>query len=172
MAVSVPLRYLDRQSTQTLREGLEEYYAAHPNLTDPRQLPEAFARIILAHDVSHVVYGCDTGMYDELKLLPLTWWTSDYHFGDHVRTLRDPAIGPAVRIMYDDLIAQHGALWLYTSIFFVLPKLLPELVAIWRINRGRRRFVPFLNFEPLLDRTLVTIRQEFDLLPLLGERSG
>lgn len=155
--------FLDKSSTQTLREGLEEYYAAYPNLTDPRELSEAFARIILAHDVSHVVYGCDTGMYDELKLLPLTWWTSDYHFSDHLRTLKSPAIGSAVMIMYDDLIKQHGALWLYSSIFIVLPKLLPELIALWFKNRHRQHFVPFLQFEPLLDRSLLDIRQEFEL---------
>ncbi len=156
--------YLDRNSTQTLRAGLDEYYAAYPELTDPRQLSEAFARIILAHDASHVIYGCDTGMYDELKLLPLIWWTSDYHFSDHLRTLGDPAIGPAIKIMYDDLIAQHGTLWLYSSMFMVLPKLLPELVSVWRSNRDRRRFVPFLTFEPLLERPLLDIRQEFGLL--------
>ncbi|UFP93291.1 hypothetical protein [Gloeobacter morelensis] len=160
--------YLDKGSTQTLREGLEEYYAAYPNLTDPRELSEAFARIILAHDVSHVVYGCDTGMYDELKLLPLTWWTSDYHFSDHLRTLRDPVIGPAVAIMYDDLIKQHGTLWLYGSMFVEFPKLVPELTALWLRNRKRQRFVPFLQFEPLLDRPLLDIREEFELLPFVG----
>lgn len=162
-------RYLDRHSTQTLRAGLDEYYVTYPELTDPRQLSEAFARIILAHDASHVVYGCDTGMYDELKLLPLTWWTSDYHFGDYLRTLRDPAIGPAVKVMYDDLIKQHGVLRLYSSIFLVLPQLLPELFSMWWTNRNRRRFVPFLTFEPLLDRPLLDIRREFDLFPFAGK---
>ncbi|AGY60112.1 hypothetical protein GKIL_3866 [Gloeobacter kilaueensis JS1] len=168
----IRLDYLKSDSSQTLREGLEEYYAAHPNLTDPRQLDAAFARIILAHDASHVIYGCDTGMYDELKLLPLTWWTSDYHFSDHLRTLRDPAIGPAVKIMYDDLIKEHGSLWLYSSMLLVLPKLVPELIRLWWRNRGRGRFVPFLAFEPLLDRSLVEIRREFDLLPLMARRPG
>jgi len=40
-------------------------------------------------------------MYDELKL-PLTWWTSDW-FRD-LRTQR-PTIGPAVKRMYDDMVA-------------------------------------------------------------------
>jgi|SRR5919202_1974912 hypothetical protein len=92
-------RYADKTSTQTLREGLEEYYALNPNITDPRQLPPEFAKILLAHDVSHIVYGCDTGMYDELKLLPLTWWTSNYKFRNHLQTLKDPNISPAIRVI-------------------------------------------------------------------------
>jgi len=89
-------------------------------------LPE-FAKILMAHDASHIIYGCDMSMYDELKLLPLTWWTSDYKFRDHLRTLKDPNI-PAVK--HDDM-KQHGLLWLYGSIFFVLPPLLPGLIKMW-----------------------------------------
>jgi hypothetical protein len=158
------LDYTNKNSTQTLRQGLEEYYRLNPNLTDPRELPQEFARILLAHDVSHITFGCDTGMYDELKLLPLTWWASDYKFCDHVRTVQDPSIRPAINIMYDDLIKEHGVLWLYSSIFFVLPQLLPELISMWLKTRKRLRYVPFLNFEALLDKQLLDIRKEFDLL--------
>jgi hypothetical protein len=105
-------RYTDRSSTQTLRQGLEEYYAVNLKVTDPRSLQPEFAKILLAHDVSHVVYGCDTSMYDELKILPLTWWTSNYRFRDHLRTLKDPVISPAIKLMYDDLVKEHGATWL------------------------------------------------------------
>jgi hypothetical protein len=160
-------RYTDRDSTQTVQQGLEEYYAVNPNVTDPRKLPPEFAKILLAHDVSHVVYGCDTGMYDELKILPLTWWTSNYKFRDHLSTLKDPTISPAIKVMYDDLVKEHGVIWLYASIFFVLPQLLPELISIWRKSRHRQRFVPFLAFEPLLNCSLLEIRQEFDLLTFM-----
>ncbi|MBW4562402.1 MAG: hypothetical protein KME32_14865 [Mojavia pulchra JT2-VF2] len=160
-------RYKDKHSTQTLQQGLDEYYAVNPNITNPQDLPPEFAKILLAHDASHVTYGCDTGMYDELKLLPLTWWTSDYKFHDHLQTLKDPTISPAIRVMYEDLIKQHGVLWLYSSIFLTLPQLLPELTQMWLKTRKRRRYVPFLNFEPLLERSLLEIRQEFDLLPFV-----
>lgn len=106
--------YTDRSSTQTLRPGLEEYYAVNPNVTDPRSLRPEFAKILLADDASHVVYGCDAGMYDELKILPLRWWTSNYKFRAHLRTLPDPIISPAIKLMYDDLVIEHGVIWLYT----------------------------------------------------------
>ncbi|BAZ13572.1 hypothetical protein NIES4071_54110 [Calothrix sp. NIES-4071] len=161
--------YMDKNSTLTLTEGLEEYYILNPNVTDPRKLPPDFAKILLAHDVSHVIYGCDTGMFDELKILPLTWWTSNYKFRDHLRTLKDPTISPAIRVMYDDLIKEHGVVWLYGSILCVFPRLLPELIAMWfkAKRRQNQHLVPFLDFELLLDKSLIEIRQHFDLLPFI-----
>ena len=160
--------YTNKHSTQTLNQGLEEYYEINSSITDPRELPPEFAQILLAHDISHVVLGCDTNMYDEIKLLPLGFWTSDFKFGDYIRTRKDPKIRPAIDIMYDDLIRQHGVLWLYSSILFVLPRLLPEVLTIWFKTRGTRKYYPFLDYEPLLNCSLLEIRQDFDLLPFIN----
>ncbi|MCU0570109.1 MAG: hypothetical protein MUF49_26495 [Oculatellaceae cyanobacterium Prado106] len=58
---SLPL-YLNPHSTQTLREGLAEYYAHNPQVTPPQSQPSEFSQILTAHDVGHVIYGCDTGL--------------------------------------------------------------------------------------------------------------
>jgi hypothetical protein len=156
-------RYIDRNSTQTLREGLEEYYVFNPHVTPPSTQPSDFAKILAAHDVGHVIYGCDTGMYDELKILPLFWWTSECTFA----RFREMRKTPAVDIMYDDMIREKGVLWLYGVIFKVLPSLIPEIITIWFKTRQHRKRIPFLEFEPLLDRSLLDIRQEFDLLQFI-----
>jgi hypothetical protein len=159
--------YTHKDSIQTLKEGLEEYYAMNPNVTDPRkEIPEC-GKILLAHDVSHVVYGCDTNMYDELKILPLTFWTSDFKFKDYINTRKDPKIKPVIDIMYDNLIAKHGILWLYSSIFLVLPLLIPELIVIWFKTRGDRQYFPFFDYDRWFDLSLLEIRQEFSLLEFL-----
>ena len=116
-------QYTDRNSTQTLHQGIEEYYQCNPKITDPRSLPPEFAQILIAHDITHVILGCDTDMYDEIKLLPLSFWTSDFKFADYLRVNKNPKIKPAIDIMYNDLIKQHGRLWLYSSILLVLPRL-------------------------------------------------
>jgi hypothetical protein len=167
MAKRIRPQYTAQESTQTLRNGLEEYYAVNPNITDPRELPPAFAKILLAHDVTHIILGLDTDMYDELKLLPLCFWTSDYKFSDYLRTVQDPTIRPAIGIMFDDMVKQHGYLMLFGSIFAVLPLLLPEALSMWFKTRGLRKYYPFLDYEPLLDRPLLDIRQEFSLLPFI-----
>jgi hypothetical protein len=155
--------YGDKSSTQTLREGLAEYYALNPHVTAPETQPSEFAKILKAHDVGHVIYGCDTGMYDELKILPLFWWTSECTFGTYLKMKNSPAID----VMYADMIKEKGVLWLYGAVLKVLPSLIPDLVGMWFKTRDRQKRLPFLNFEPLLDRSLLDIRQEFDLLQLI-----
>lgn len=155
--------YINKHSAQTLREGLTEYYALNPHVTDPATQPSEFGKILRAHDVGHVIYGCDTGMYDELKILPLFWWTSECTFQAYL-SMRN---SPAVDVMYEDMVKEKGELWLYGAVLRVLPGVLAELIPIWFKTRNRRKLLPFLEFEPLLDRTLLDIRQEFDLLPFI-----
>ncbi|MGB7415380.1 MAG: hypothetical protein WA902_14330 [Thermosynechococcaceae cyanobacterium] len=155
--------YTAPDSTQTLREGLTEYYALNPHVTNPQTQPPEFGAILRAHDVGHVIYGCDTGMYDELRLLPLFWWTSECTF----RAYLEMKNSPAVDVMYEDLIREKSIGWLYASILKVLPRLIPTLLVMWLKTRRRQSRVPFLQFEPLLDQSLLKIRQTFDLLPLM-----
>ncbi|MEO0538829.1 MAG: hypothetical protein AAF215_33845 [Cyanobacteria bacterium P01_A01_bin.123] len=155
--------YMDKHSTQTLREGLVEYYILNPHVTDPATQPSDFAEILWAHDVGHVIYGCDTGMYDELKILPLFWWTSECTFQTYLKMKNSPA----VEVMYEDMIKEKGAFWLYRAILRVLPGVILELMPVFFKTRNRSKLLPFLEFEPLLDRPLLDIRQEFDLLPFI-----
>jgi len=156
-------RYVDRNSTQTLREGLVEYYQLNPHVTDPHTQPSDFGKILLAHDVGHVIYGCDTGMFDELRILPLFWWTSECTFGRYLEMKNSPAVD----VMYEDLIREKGTLWLYGAVLREVPRLIPELVSMWFKTRNHPKRLPFLEFEPLLDRALLDIRQEFYLMPLI-----
>ncbi len=155
--------YMNSNSIQTVREGLAEYYALNPNVTPPETQPAEFGKILHAHDVGHVIYGCDTGMFDELKILPLFWWTSECTFGTYLK-MKD---SPAVDVMYADMIREKGVLWLYGAVLRVLPMLIPTLIPIWFQTRKRQKLLPFLEFEPLLDRSLLDIRQEFDLLQFI-----
>ena len=65
------------------------------------------------------------------------------------------------------MIRDKGVLWLYGAFLRVLPSLIPALIPIWFKTRKRRKLLPFLEFEPLLDRSLLDIRQEFDLLQFI-----
>jgi hypothetical protein len=158
-----PPHYKNKNSTQTLREGLVEYYACNSHVTPPETQPSEFAKILLAHDVGHVIYGCDTGMFDELKLLPLFWWTSECTFQTYLK-MKD---SPAVDVMYEDMIREKGTPWLYRTVLKVLPSLIITLIPIWFKTRNRQQRLPFLEFEPLLDRSLLQIRQQYDLLQFI-----
>jgi hypothetical protein len=157
-------QYMDKASTQTLREGLAEYYVLNPHVTPPETQPPEFAKILFAHDVGHVIYGCDTGMFDELKILPLFWWTSECTFKTYLQMKNSPAVD----VMYADMIREKGVLWLYGQVLKVLPALIPTLIPIWCKTRKWQKRLPFLEFEPLLERSLLDIRQEFNLLQFMA----
>jgi hypothetical protein len=59
------LRYQARASTQTLAEGVAEYYAAHPQLSALRGMTPEAQDFFRCHDVAHVVFGCGTSLDDE-----------------------------------------------------------------------------------------------------------
>ncbi|MEO1620291.1 MAG: hypothetical protein AAFU53_04560 [Cyanobacteria bacterium J06632_3] len=156
-------QYLKKDSTQTLREGLKEYYAANPHVTLPDTQTADFGRILAAHDALHVIYACDTGMYDELRLLPLSWWTSECTFNKYLSMKNSPAVDQ----MYNDMIKEKGTLWLYRSVLKVLPRLIPTVVSMWFKTRDRKKRLPFFDYLQLLEQPLLKIRQDFDLLPLI-----
>lgn len=58
-------RYQSAASSQTLAEGLAEYYDAHRELKRGDALSPEAREFFHAHDVVHVVYGCGTSMPDE-----------------------------------------------------------------------------------------------------------
>jgi hypothetical protein len=163
-----PAEYECRESTQTLRQGLQEFYALNPQITAPDSQPVEFAEILRAHDVGHVIFGCNADMYDELKLLPLFWWTTECTFSTYL-TMKD---SPVVDVMYADMIQERGSLWLFASILRTLPRLLPELAIIWLKTRNWRKRLPFLDYQHLLDRELDSIRSEYDLFQFMKRPSS
>ena len=69
-AITTRCQYQEAESSQTLREGLAEYYAANPDLFDPEALAKDerlgdLGRFFAAHDACHVLFGLDTSLGDE-----------------------------------------------------------------------------------------------------------
>ena len=78
----IPHRFESATSTQTLAEGLAEYYSANPQLKRDADLLSAEARSFFrCHDTVHVVYGCGSAMPDEaiVKLASLCGTTAGLH---------------------------------------------------------------------------------------------
>ncbi len=57
--------YEAQASQQTLAEGLAEYYARHPGLSDVAAMPPEAQAFFRSHDVAHVVFGCGIALPDE-----------------------------------------------------------------------------------------------------------
>lgn len=74
------LAFQRQESALTLAQGLDAYFAAHPDLVrGPDLSPEAQA-FFRCHDTVHVVFGCDTTLEDEavVKLASLFGTTAGF----------------------------------------------------------------------------------------------
>ena len=59
-------KFESQHSTQTLAQGLEEYFAANPSLKRQDSLLSTDAKqFFRSHDIVHVLFGCGTTMPDE-----------------------------------------------------------------------------------------------------------
>jgi hypothetical protein len=143
--------YQRQDSTQTLREGIAEYYRSDPRLLAPRDLPDHARRSLLAHDAAHVVFGCDTSARGEIALsrwtlLGATDWIPIYARGLATRETR----------------------WLFVEFFKKLRPLsvllgaLDGCRAVYRSLRMTSRW-PSYEYERYLDRPLDTLRRQFGI---------
>ncbi len=140
-----------QDSTQTLEQGLTEYFHSNPFLKRDDDLLSLEAKqFFRAHDVVHVLYGCGTTMPDEavVKLSSLLGTTG----------------GLAVLRGY----ANHETLDIYTKLPFgstVLALLAsPYLIlrTLWRCSRQTRRW-PWVEHQAYLHTPLNEIRSEFGI---------
>ena len=62
-----PMEFLNQYCELTLREGLEESYSHNPEVAS---MSRAKAKLLTDHDLTHVIFGCDTSIVGELMLKP------------------------------------------------------------------------------------------------------
>jgi hypothetical protein len=145
------LCYQHRDSTQTLREGIAEYYRSDPRLLAPRDLPDRARRSLLAHDAAHVIFGCDTSARGEIALSRWTLFGATDWIPIYARGL-----------------ATRETRWLFVEFFKKLRPLslllgaLDGLRAVYRSLRMASRW-PSFGYERYLDRPLGTLRRQFGI---------
>jgi hypothetical protein len=151
-AMTVPgSSYMEQESPETLRDGLAEYYAAHPELFLPDQMPADEAELFRQHDAAHVLFAC--GITIRGEILIDTWAIFGSTLG--VRGYLDYLKLPQVSLV----LLQAGS-------FRLAVELLRSLPNVVRILRRCARFTEkwhWRNYEQHLDRPLREIRAQFNI---------
>jgi hypothetical protein len=148
-----PLRYQRQDSTQTLADGLEEYYAANAGkVVRPRDLPPESVALFRSHDICHVVFGLNTTLDDEALA--------------DVRTLLSCDVG--VRRYATYLATDKQAQTLFKELGY-LTSAWVTLLAVPRICRAtieafrmKKRW-PWTPPESFQERPLAELRQEYGI---------
>ena len=68
------MEFLNPNCTQTLQEGLDELYSQNPDVAATSKLK---GKSFQDHDVTHVIFGCDTSIRGEIILKPWILFGTD-----------------------------------------------------------------------------------------------
>ncbi len=147
-------KYLDATSTQTLRDGLDEYYAVNSGLLDPDGLESEVAEAFRRHDIGHVVFGCDTSLRGEALIDTWTIFGASVGLRGYLQYFRYPQV--------NQIFAEAG----YLRITLESLRCLPDLLRVIARSRRQRAKWPWDGYESQLDRELCEIRREFNIRPV------
>lgn len=139
-----------QDSTQTLAQGLEEYFAAHPGLDDARRMSPESERFFRCHDAAHVVFGCGTSLDDEAAVKIASIFGTTAGFG----------VLKGYRL--------HESLDIYKRLrpMEVLRSIMRSVAVVPRTIlrcRGQRSRWPWEGYPQYLDVPLRDIRRQFGI---------
>jgi len=144
-------RYQAQDSTQTLAEGLAEYYAVNQGvITRPSDLPPESAALFRSHDMCHVIFGLDTSLADETLADTRTLLSCDVGFRRYTRYLSTDAQAKA-------LFKELG-LWNATV---AVVKATPRILRAMREALRMPKRWPWQPPDSCLTRTLADLRDEY-----------
>jgi hypothetical protein len=144
-------RYTQQDSSQSLREGIAEYYALNPGLLDPAQLPPEVSELFRQHDAGHVVFGCDTSLRGEALIDTWTVVGTTAGLRGYLRYFEHPQV--------NQIFSDVG----YWRIAIESTRSLSDMLrALVRSRRLRARW-PWDGYERYLDERLDEIRKEFNI---------
>ena len=144
-------RYLEQNSSQTLKEGLSEYYEVNPGLLEPSELPTAVAQLFRQHDAGHVVFGCDTSLRGEALIDTWTIFGSTAGIKGYVEYFKHPQV--------NQIFADVGYLRIAVDSAICLPAIFRVVIAGRRLSRPW----PWRDYDHYIGDTLGAIRSEFGI---------
>ena len=155
------LRYQNQHCEMSLREGVAEYHAYLEAIGRKRMVDRAGSRLILEHDVTHVIFGMDTSLEQEAGLDTWVIFGCRYQW----RYLRGYGQLPEIKALYKALVKEGG--------WRLFPKLYWKCLGLkWRIFRRTRRMSekwPFQFPEEWLDQSVSALRAQHGIRTLTVE---
>ena len=147
------LRYQEQDSSQTLREGLAEYYETNVGgVTKPSDLPPESAALFRSHDLCHVIFGLGTSLADETLVDTRTFFSCDVGMRRYTRYL---TVDQAAKALFKEL-GYANAVWIT---LLSLPRICRAALEAIRMTK-RWPWVPPGSF---LDRPIADLRREFGI---------
>lgn len=150
------MKYLEQHSSQTLAEGLAEYYGSRDDLAVGRGLSDAAREFFRCHDTAHVVFGCHTTLPSEACVKMWSFFGTDVGFRRLQVGYGLPESGEIYqKLTFPQMIEAGRASF----------RIVPAVIA--RSRRMTKKW-PWSDFDEYMDTALNEIRGQFgiEVLPL------
>lgn len=150
------MKFLKQDCSLTLQQGLDELYANNPEVaaTSNRK-----GKSFHDHDLTHVIFGCDTSIQGELALKP---WIL---FGTTIsmQEMKDYAADEEVQRLNKEGEALLGGFFIGSlKIIFIF---LPQFLATWlfRVRKMHQKWPHSSINSEMFDRTIADLRHEYGI---------
>ncbi|MCA9771780.1 MAG: hypothetical protein KC466_05185 [Myxococcales bacterium] len=143
--------YQRQDSPQTLKEGLDEYYAHIPGLITEEHGGREVAQALRVHDTAHVVFGCDTSLHGEALADPWTLFGTTVTFREYLGLLRYPQIRQVFR---------DAGTW---NLIKATVLALPDYLRLFACTVRMPKRWPAHDHAAYMNRSLADIRREFGI---------
>lgn len=149
--MSKKFQYQQQSSSQTLREALNEYYSSFSNLITEKNTNPETAKLFRLHDVTHVVFGCDTSIKEETLTDTWTLFGSTVTLREYMEYLKYPETTQAIK--------EAGFLNVVWIFFISLPAFFK---VIFRTFQMKKKW-DFWDYNSYINSSLKDIREEFNI---------
>ena len=151
MNKDVILKYSLPKSDQTLRQGLIEYYKAHPHLNLGHQFLGQNKAIVLSHDICHVLFGCGAKSADELIVETWTVLGTKITYPQYAYMIKSG--------LFQEIIKTFGFYRLAKRLVLTLPRVLATVY----FSQVMRKKWDHFGCAKLADLKLVEVRSIYGI---------
>jgi ubiquinone biosynthesis protein Coq4 len=148
--------YLVQDCDISLQQALDQYYAQNPGFYQPSQLDDDSRKVFFAHDVCHIIFGCDTSLLGEAKVEQWTIHSTNFNLKEYI----------------DSMIGTKATLQAASDIYIVQLTVQLILTMILNITTLAKTYLrakkvkpkwDFYNYQSHLDWSIAEIRKEFNI---------
>ena len=149
--MSIKAQFQAQESSQTLRQGLDEFYAINSDKFE-RPVPDTeWTELLQAHDACHVLFGLNTTLVEEALGDMWTLCGTSMTFKDYAQYTKSDAA--------KELIKGIG----FWNIVTGTLKAIPGAVKVYLLSRKMSKKWEIWKFADRLDEKLVDLRRELNL---------
>jgi len=155
------MEFLSQECSKTLHEGLEELYFNRPEVGE---VSRAKGKSFHDHDVTHVIFGCDTSIKGEIDLKPWILFGTDISYREMADYQNDEEVK---RLNKEGIDLMGGNLMTVLRLVYILPQFF--VTWITRVRKMNKKWPHSGVNQKMFDARIVDLRKEYGIRIMSSE---